>query len=76
MKLRISILSIGLSALLCVLSFSVNVKAYEGSYIERIYITSDTSLGALKKEYVPATIDVVDKDGTFVKVGKKKYFSK
>ena len=67
MKLRISILSIGLSALLCVLSFSVNVKAYEGSDIERIYITSDTSLGALKKEYVPATIDVVDKDGTVAK---------
>ena len=39
-------------------------SAYEVSDIDRIYITSDTSLSALEKTYVPAKVEVVKADGT------------
>ena len=61
------VLTISLSAFTMALGLFVNVSAYDAGDIDRIYITSDTSLSALKKEYVPATIDVVDKDGTVLK---------
>ena len=44
---------------------SVNAEAvYDASDIERIYITSETALSSLQKEYADARVEVVLKDGT------------
>lgn len=64
---KVCLLSIGLCAIMWALGLNTNVAAYESSDIERIYITSDTTLSSLQKEYVPATVEVVEKDGTVVK---------
>ena len=64
---KIAIIVMSLGALTWASGLFVNVSAYEGSDIDRIYITSDTALRNLQKEYVPATLEVVDKDGTVVK---------
>lgn len=61
------VLTISLSAFTMALGLFVKVQAYEASDIERININSDTALSSLQKEYVPATIEVVEKDGTVVK---------
>ena len=56
-----------LMLLTSVILFNGTVKAetyYSPSDIEGIYITSDTSMNTLQKEYVPAKIEVVKKDGT------------
>ena len=62
--IKVIVLTISLSAFYMALGLFVNVKAYETSDIERIYITSDTALKSLQKEYVPAT---VEEDGNVVK---------
>ncbi len=61
------VLTISLSAFTMALGLFVNVSAYDAGDIDRIYITSETALKNLQKEYVPATLEVVDKNGTVVK---------
>lgn len=65
--IKIAIIVMSLGALTWASGLFMSVSAYDVGDIDRIYITSDTALKNLQKEYVPATVEAVDKEGTVVK---------